>query len=55
MASETDQTLLVVGNLIADEAKTASREENEIAAASSPFNTAIEKMVKKDVLVMTNY
>jgi hypothetical protein len=55
MASETHQTLLVIGNLIADEAKTASRAENDIAAASSPFNAAIEKMAKKDVLVMTNY
>jgi hypothetical protein len=55
MASETNQTLLVVGNVPADDAKTASGAESDIAVASSSSNATIENMLKKDILVLTDY
>jgi hypothetical protein len=55
MASKTEQTLLTTGNVIVDDAKTASRAESGIAVTSSTSNAAVEKMVKKDIPMMTNY
>jgi hypothetical protein len=55
MASKTEQTLLTAGNVIVDDAKTTSRAESGIAVTSSTSNAAVEKMVKKDIPMMTNY
>jgi hypothetical protein len=54
MASESDQTLLAIGNATAD-AKTISGVESDVAVVSSSSNAAIEKMAKKDVPMLTNY
>jgi hypothetical protein len=55
LASETNQTLLAVGNIIVDDAKAASLAESDVVVASSSSNAATEKMMKKDVPVMTDY
>jgi hypothetical protein len=54
MTVESHQTLLVAGDAVAN-TMTISDAESDIAATSSSSNTAIEKMVKKDVPVLTDY
>jgi hypothetical protein len=55
MTTEPDQTLLATGNIIVDDAKTASGVESDAVVASSSSNATVEKMAKTDVPVMTDY
>jgi hypothetical protein len=55
MAGETDQTLHVTGEAIADEIKTASRVESNVQVASSSSNVVVEKMANKTTPMLSDY
>jgi hypothetical protein len=54
MAGESDQTLLTVGDATTD-TKTISGAESDVAATSCSCNATIEKVVRKDIPVLTDY
>jgi hypothetical protein len=55
MASETDQTLHVIGEVVADKTKTASGAESDVLAASPSSNAATKKMANKDTPMLSDY
>jgi hypothetical protein len=55
MDGETDQTLLVAGDTAAIDDKTVSGVESDTTMTSSSSNAAAEKIVNKDVPMITDY
>jgi hypothetical protein len=53
--TQTNQTLLIVGDAVESDAKAASCAESDTAPASSSSNVAAQKITKKDVPTLQDY